>query len=288
MLIIRRTNNQSTDIIHQILAFSLLVFISGLFMHKSHAEELPLWELGLGLGAYHQPYYHGSDESRRLLFPVPLPIYRGNVIKSDDDGVRAEKKINEHVKLDLSLDFNLAVDSDDVSLREGMDDINTLLQIGPSIEINLLKNKRNQWLLKLPLRANFEFGDGIDTSGYTFAPNITYFHKFSLLDQAWTFGAALGPQFGTSDYNNVYYGVDEEFANDFRPAYQSDGGYAGARGLLTLKNQNKKGLFVLFARYDDISGAEFEDSPLVETSGGLSVGILYSRFIWKSQTTVNR
>jgi len=279
---------QNTRYMPLILVLTLFVFVNGLCSNASQAEELPLWELGLGLGAYHQPYYHGSNESRNLLFPVPLPIYRGNVIKSDDDGVRAEKIINDRIKLDLSFDFNLAVESEDVPLREGMDDINTILQIGPSVEINLLENNRNQWLLKLPLRANFEFGDGIDTSGYTFAPNVTYFHKFSLANQAWTFGAALGPQFGTSDYNNVYYGVDEEFATEFRPAYQSGGGYAGTRGLLTLKNQNKKGLFVLFARYDDINGAKFEDSPLVETSGGLSIGVLYSRFIWKSKTTVTQ
>ena len=254
----------------------------------SQAEELPLWELGLGIGGLHQPYYPGSDESRNILFPVPLPIYRGNIVKSDDEGVRAEMVLNERTKFDISFDFNLAVDSDDIELREGMEDIDSLLQIGPSLEVNLKETDHTQWLLKLPLRAALGFGDGVDSFGYNFAPNITYFRKFELNNQPWRFGAAFGPSFGSSDYNNVFYGVAAEFATASRPEYESDGGYAGSRTLLTLKSQNSKRLLVWFLRYDDINGAKFEDSPLVAKSGGLSAGFIYSHFFWKSKKTVSQ
>jgi len=268
------------------LLFSLLVACSSLA--QAQTEEEPLWELGLGLGGVHQPYYPGSDETRSFLFPVPVPIYRGNVLKSDDEGVRAELELNDRVKFNFSLDFNLSIDSDDIPVRTGMDDIDTQLQIGPSLEVNLKETEQSQWLLKVPVRASVGIGDGVNGNGYTFAPSITYFRFFNFRNDEWRFGAALGPQFGTSDYNNVYYGVEQNYVTPDRPFYQADGGYAGARGLLTLKSQNRKRLIVWFLRYDDISGAEFEDSPLAQTSGGASIGFVYSRFLWKSKKMVTR
>lgn len=272
----------------KILFHTLCLLPLGISILPAQADEQPLWELGLGLGGLSQPYYPGSDETRSYLFPVPVPIYRGDVLKSDDDGVRAELVLNERYKFDISLDFNLAIDSDDVELRQGMDDIDTLLQIGPSLEVKLKEDEESLWLLKFPIRANIGFGDGVDSFGYTFAPNITYFRNFAFRGEAWRFGAAFGPSFGSGDYNNVYYGVDPEFATLTRAAYQADGGYSGARTLLTLKSQNAKRLMVWFLRYDNISGAEFEDSPLVENSGGLSAGFVYSHFFWKSETLISQ
>ncbi|HET6720014.1 MAG TPA: MipA/OmpV family protein, partial [Rhodocyclaceae bacterium] len=35
------------------------------------AEDLPLWELGVGLGGLSFPVYRGSDQRRDFLLPVP-------------------------------------------------------------------------------------------------------------------------------------------------------------------------------------------------------------------------
>ncbi|MGH9363054.1 MAG: hypothetical protein ACRD2T_14170, partial [Thermoanaerobaculia bacterium] len=35
------------------------------------AEELPLWELGLGIGGFTLPDYRGSDQARGYVLPVP-------------------------------------------------------------------------------------------------------------------------------------------------------------------------------------------------------------------------
>ena len=268
---------------------TLIFFAALVCPHTSLADELPLWELGLGIGALHQPYYIGTKQNRTFAFPVPVPIYRGKVLKSDDEGMRAELLNNDRYKLDLSLDFNLAIDSDDVDLREGMPDVDSRLQIGPSLEINLAKGEHDQWLLNLPLRASIGIGsDGLDESGFTFAPNLTYFRDFDWGKNQWRAGMAIGPQFGTRDYQNLYYGVDQAFATDTRPAYQADSGYSGSRVLLSLRSNNKDRLWVWFVRYENISGASFEDSPLVETNDGLSVGFVFSKYLFKSKQTVRR
>lgn len=252
-------------------------------------EELPLWELGLGLGGLHQPYYIGTKQTRTFAFPVPVPIYRGDFFKSDDEGIRAELFNTERLKLEFSMDFNLAIDSDEIDLREGMEDIDSRLQIGPSMEVKLAKTDHSQWLLNLPIRASIGIGgDGIDESGFTFAPNVTYFRDFNWSGKPWRAGVALGPQFGSKDYQNLYYGVDQQFATETRATYDADSGYAGSRLLMTLRSQNRERLWVWFVRYENISGATFEDSPLVETNDGLSIGLIFSKFLFKSKQTVKR
>lgn len=262
---------------------------SAIETNQADYQERPLFELGLGVGGLYQPYYTGTKQSRTFAFPVPVPVYRGDFLKSDEDGVRAELLNSDRFKLEFSMDFNLAFDSDDVDLRTGMDDIDSRLQIGPSIEVKLAQTDHSQWLLNLPIRANIGIsGDGLNESGFTFAPNVTYFRNFDWSGTAWRAGVALGPQFGSKDYQNLYYGVDDAFATDTRPSYSADSGYAGSRLLMTLRSQNRERLWVWFVRYENINGATFDDSPLVETNNGLSIGLIFSKFLFKSKQTVKR
>ncbi len=270
-----------------ILALSLL--FSNFVCSFSYAEELPLWELSLGLGGLNQSYYTGTKQTRNYLFPIILPVYRGELLKSDDKGIRAELFNDERYKLDLSLDFNFSVDSEDIDLRQGMPDIDSQLQIGPSLEIMLSKSAQHEFQFNLPFRATFSIsGDGIDQKGYTFSPNFSYVHQLSQGNKPWRLGLSVGPQFGDRDYHDIYYGVADEFVTANRAAYDTESGYSGSRLQLALTSKNRKRLWVWFLRYENISGASFEDSPLVETNDNLTVGFLYSRYLFQSKTMVNR
>ena len=266
-----------------------LVIVCISFFSIVYAEELPLWELGLGVGGLHQAYYVGTKDTRNFAFPVPLPVYRGDIFKSDEDGLRAQLLDEDRYTLDLSLDFNLAIDSDDVDLREGMDDVDSMLQIGPSLKVALAKTDNSLWELGLPLRANFGIDSGsINESGYTFSPTLAYFRYFKWGAREWRAGVSLGPQFGSHEYQNVYYGVDDKFATAIRPAYRAESGYSGSRLQTVLRSRDQDRLWVWFLRYDNIEGAKFDDSPLVETDDAVSFGVIYSRFLFKSQQTVTR
>ncbi len=268
-----------------LLLSSLLSFSA--ISTMSYAEKLPLWELGLGVGGLHQSYYTGTKQTRSYVFPVVLPVYRGDFFKSDDKGLRAQLFEDERYKLDFSLDFNFSVDSDDIDLRQGMDDIGSLLQIGPSFEISLHSNQTSDWKLNLPLRAAFEIDDSdIDSAGYNFSPSFSFERKFSNVPLK--LGLSLGVQFGDAEYNEIYYGVDAQFATVNRPAYDASSGYSGARLQAALTSKTKSRLIVLFVRYDNISGAVFDDSPLVETDDNLTVGFIYSKYLFKSKTLVNK
>lgn len=260
---------------------SLVVVLS------SEAKELPLWEVGLGAGGLHQSYYTGTKQTRSYAFPIILPVYRGDLFKSDDKGIRAELFEDDRFKLDLSVDFSFAVDSDDIDLRRGMADIGSLIEVGPSLEVRLFENESDKWFLKLPIRSVTEVDDSeLESAGYNFSPTLALEKK--LLKTSWKLGVSLAFQFGDQDYNSIYYSVAPEFATTERSAYEAESGYAGSRFQFALTSKSPKNLLVLFLRYDNISGAVFDDSPLVETKDNITLGFIYSRYLLKSKQVVTR
>lgn len=254
----------------------------------AHAEERPVFELGLGLGVISQNYYPGTKDTRTFAFPAIIPVYRGETLKSDEEGVRAELKKNSRFRLDLSLEFNLGVNSEDVTLREGMPDINNLLQIGPSLQYAFARYDDTRWLVRLPFRAVVGFGEETEAAGFTFGPDVTYLREMQFLGDPWRLGLSLGPQFGSSEYHDQYYGVNGEFATATRPAYAADGGLSAYRFLLTFTSKTPRRITSWFFRAENLSGSVVEDSPLVETDSSFTVGVIYSFLVYKSKRYVDR
>lgn len=285
--------------LYKAIATSFLLF----FGHNSSpADELPLWELGLGIGGLHQSCYTGTRQTCSYTFPLILPVYRGDFFKSDDKGMRAQLFKDNRYKLDVSADFNFAVSSDDIELREGMPDIGNLLQVGPSIEVTTSQTEYSKWYLDFPLRAVIEINDNkFNYAGYNFSAGLVFEHTFSSVP--WRLSALISAQLGDENYNDIYYSVAPAFATPTRPHYDTASGYAGSRLQLAItsktksikakttgkKNSKKKNsLWVFFLRYDNINGAVYDDSPLVEKNENITVGLLYSHYIARSKTTVLR
>ena len=55
---------------------------------QAHADQLPLWEVGVGVVVLDLPDYPGADERTNYVLPLPFFAYRGDVFKVDRDGVR--------------------------------------------------------------------------------------------------------------------------------------------------------------------------------------------------------
>jgi len=252
------------------------------------SEVLPVFELGIGLGAIHQNYYPGTEDTRSFAFPAIIPIYRGEHLKSDEEGVRAELAKDSRFRLDLSVEFNLSVDSNEITLRQGMPDIDNILQIGPSLQYTMAKTDDTEWLIRLPVRAGFAIGDNSTSAGVTFGPDITYLKEVRFLNNPWRLGLSLGPQFGTAEYHDIYYSVDEQFVTPSRSEYQADGGLSSYRFLLTFTSKSPRRITSWFLRAENLSGSVIEDSPLVETDNSLTVGFIYSFTVFKSKRMVER
>jgi outer membrane protein len=256
-----------------VLAVALLgLLVSG---RVAAAAERPKWELGIGSVFFTQPDYVGSDEYRFRVIPFPWIVYRGPRLSLDRDSLQTRIFGTDLVRLDLSASGQIAVDSDDNDRRHGMRDRDWLVQIGPTLKFKVFHSIDGGHVLDVdvPLRAAISMDfDDVDYQGLVSSPKLQYRYE----PDSWRFEANAGLEFQNNDYNEFYYGVGSAFATAARPAYGAEGGYAGAR--LSAGGGRYFGpLFVgLFARWINLDGAAFEDSPLVGSRntfiGGIAIG----------------
>jgi outer membrane scaffolding protein for murein synthesis (MipA/OmpV family) len=242
-------------------------------------ESLPTLEVGAGVLALSLPDYRGSRRSSTRVFPIPYLKYRGEHLRVDEG---ARGVFFESEDLSISLSTNLAlVGENDTPDRKGMDDLDSIIEIGPSLNYRFHKLKRSALWLDLPFRFAYTLDSSFDHVGEIFQPRISWRKPERHLGD-WKFRASIGPLLASKDYHAYYYSVDSADATPSRPAYDTSGGYSGFRGEFTYSK--RIGSFWLggFIRYDDLHNSKIEDSPLVTTAdswmGGVAVAwVFYQR-----------
>ena len=254
------------------------------------AEELPLWEAGLGVAVIDFPDYRGADERNTWVLPVPYVVYRGELLKADREGLRGTFFKNERLDLHLSLNGSVPVDSSDNAARSGMPDLDPTLEIGPRLEVALLGTRDTsvQLTLQLPVRtviaSDFSHTRNV---GWVAQPQINADFRDTPLGEGWNLGLAAGPLFGDKRYHNYFYGVAPEFATPTRPAYVADSGYAGAQFLVALSKRFPGFWVGGFVRFDTLKGASFDASPLVRQKESFAAGFAITWVLASSQQLVN-
>ena len=225
------------------------------------------WEGGIGVGAVYGPDYRGSDEYRSFISPIPYFVYRGKVIRSDREGVRGNFLRTDRYEFTLSASASITPETDKSTLREGMPELGSTIEFGPSFNINLTGDSFAQgWHLQIPWRAVFAIG--ADESGYigsVFTPQLVYRNKFN----DWTFGYRAGITFADEDYHDYYYKVDQQYVTASRNYFDASGGYSGWNSQAAVSRKfthgNTSTQLAFFIRYDNINGTDFTKSPLVVT-----------------------
>lgn len=269
---------------------SLLVVFAVIVAHVApvgSAEELPRWEIGAGPAGITLPGYRGSDEQRGLLLPLPYFIYRGKKIDVDREGIHGLLK-TDRLRLGFSLAGAPGVESDDNDARTGMPDLDPVFEVGPTLEIILWRDKERdeRFSLALPFRGAIATDlSGSDGIGWVFAPQLRYDIGRRTLRRGWNLSVGFGPMYAAEEYHDYYYEVAPAFALPGRPAFDADGGYSGIRWTLTFARRFPKFWMGAFARYDSLSGAAFEDSPLIEQDDAVMAGVGIAWIITRSKHT---
>lgn len=257
--------------------FWLAAALAACAAHTATAAEQPRWEVGFGFAAIHSPDYRGSNESRDYLLPLPYIVYHGDILNMDRHGIYGRLVDAERVRLDVSFDAGVPVDSRKNAARQGMPDLDPVFEVGPSLEICIWNRCSAERVLqfRLPLRAVFSTNfSSVDSRGGIVNPhlNIDFKNVGSGPYGGWNLGASLGPLYATERYHDYYYQVDPVYATATRPAYDAKGGYSGTRLTLAASKRFRRVWFGAFARYDDLSGAVFEDSPLIRIRHAFMAG----------------
>jgi outer membrane protein len=259
-------------------------------LRAAQAGHLPLWELGIGVGSLHTPHYRGSNSEADILLPFPYVIYRGSFLQIDrEEGVRGKLFNNEAVRIDLSLAGNVPVPDTDEGARSGMDALDPLLEIGAELIIDLWRasDRDHSFSFNVPLRLVYSVGDPLlEFQGITLSPYLNYKISQEDLGLLWRYSASIGPIFANSRYNDYFYEVNPEFVTPERAEYHADSGYGGSRVTLSVKRHAQKYMIGAFARYDNLDGAVFQDSPLVETRDYFVFGLVFGWVLGASDETV--
>ena len=251
------------------------------------SRELPLWEVGVGLFPSTFPAYRGSEDQQYYLLPFPYLVYRGDYLRLDREGLRARLFDTDRVQLNISVNAAPPANSDDSKARDGMPDLDPTVEIGPSLNILLAElTDKHSLKLRLPVRSVIatDLG-GTEQAGWISYPHLELGSKDVF--GGWDAGLSLGPLFGSGKYHAYYYTVDPQYATATRPAYSASGGYSGTQTLATLSRRFNRIWMGGFIRYDNLSGAQFEDSPLLETDHSFMAGIAIAWIFKQSSRTLS-
>jgi outer membrane scaffolding protein for murein synthesis (MipA/OmpV family) len=274
------------------LRFAVLLLCAAVYLvspRQAAAGKLPQWELGAGVAGLMLPDYRGSDEVRSYLLPVPYVIYRLEWLTADRNGIRSTLLNREDAEVNLSMSASPPVRSRNNRAREGMSDIKPLVELGPSLDIRLWRGDGRRFKLdvRAPVRAAFTIESRPRDVGVSFSPTLN-FDVAGIGGRPWQLGMLAGPIFATRRQHQYFYGVSESDARPDRPAFDTDGGYAGLQFLVALSRRFEKAWFGAYARYDTLRGAVFEGSPLVRRDYYVSAGFAIAWIPLQSSRLVER
>ena len=251
--------------------------------------KAPLWEFGLGVGAFAFADYRGADTGELYPLPVPYFVYRGRFLRADREGLRGRLFRSDYAEINISLNATTPVRSSATSARRGMPNLRPTFEIGPSLDLHLWRaaDGRARLDLRLPLRTAVTVSAPPEAIGLFFAPRL----NLDLVDVAghsgWNLGMLAGPLFADRRYHGYFYEVAPAYADQSRPAYSAHGGYSGTQMLASLSVRKPGYWFGAYARFDALNGAAFIDSPLVRSNGYWAVGVAVAWMIARSPIMVD-
>ena len=253
-----------------------------------HADTRPLWEIGAGLSVLGMPDYRGSDVTSMHVLPIPYLVYRGEFLKADQGGLRGLLFSSERLEINLSLNGTLPAISDDNPARQGMDELKPTGELGPTADIHLWwsGDRKRRLDLRLPVRTSITVESEPKQIGWLFSPNLILEVRDPAGHPGWNLSLQAGPYFNDREYNAYFYSVRPAEATADRPAYAVSGGYSGTQVMFTLTKRFARHWVGGFVRYDNLSGAVYEDSPLIETKHAVAAGIAVSRVLRVSKRRV--
>ena len=255
---------------------------------RSLIAKKPLFEAGMGAVHARLPDYPGADHYQDITIPFPVFIYRGKILRSDEDGyIRTRFLKTEKSEISLSLSGSIPAKSEDNKTRAGMPDLKWLGEVGPSFVYTLIKAKSDRkYKLELHMPLRFAFSTNIehwDQEGFIFNPFLSFVKEGFIGDKTFLF-TTLGANWASKDFMSYFYGVDAQFATASRPQYNAQRGYLGAYASLGLSTTFKK-KYTIFGGFfhSNYSNAANESSPLLVKKRTTSMAIGFVWYFYESE-----
>ena len=261
----------------QYLVLSAFVFICiALPVHAD--KQKGYWELGAGLSYLQSPHYYGSDESKNYLVPFPHVLVESDSLSIDRNSVRGHVLSTDDFKFDISFSGAFKVDGEDNQAREGMPDLDYILEAGPALKW-LLKGSfkgPDRLTLDLPVRAALATDFSTASSiGWRALPTL-HWYKTIVYEGQWILENRLRLIYSTRDYHDYLYSVDMQYVTPDRVYYQAKSGFSGWQNRFTVKRKTVNRILGFYIAYTNVADAVYNDSPLVKENYNFSAGVFVS------------
>ncbi len=229
--------------------------------NQAKAQQLPLWELGLGVGAFSMPHYMGSDERYTYPFAFPYPVYRGKRWWLDRSGLRGRLFNLQQLSLDLSASGGLPVKNSNQA-RQGMPSLYLTAEVGPRLNWIFYHQHGHDLRFMLPWRAAFDIKGRY--LGSVSEPSLQYIYQVPHHNGWLRLKLETGVLYASQTYNTTYYGVAPQYATATRPVYQANGGLHSGLLHASLRYPLNHDWQLFFSgRLRDLGMGVVSDSPLV-------------------------
>lgn len=248
-----------------------LILLTFFFSSFANAKDNLVY--GLGLSVLSTPSYIGSEKQNLVVLPFPYIEYTGKYLSIDRDRIYNEFYNTEKVQIELSLRGMLPAKSKDTA-REGMPDLDAMLEIGPKLTYNIFSKHDSKINLEIPIRAALSLGDDfLEYQGYFSSLDLMY--ENYIFDN-YKINFVVGVGFSDQRINNYYYEVDSKYVNNNRNEYHSKSGYSDFHNTFSVTKKEKSFWYGAFIKHYYLDSVVYEDSPLVETKSSIFTGLAFS------------
>lgn len=258
------------------MTLKVILFISLLLPTYAYSQvsrnfnkkDKPIYEIGLGVVSLTVPNYPGSKSTTERTIPFPWVIYRGDVLKADEEGSRLKLIGSDRFEVGFSGGFNFPIKSSQNEARKGMPDTNALIGLGPGLLYRVpLVSKLHRLTLGLGMRVNFSTTTSlteIKIQGYIIEPNVRYWLKPTEKSPV-TFFGSLSYSASDEKYAEFFYEVAPRYVTATRQAHKAVAGTVDIATSLGLSWEATKTLTVFTGIfYSNLSLAANKKSDLLE------------------------
>jgi len=241
------------------------IFIIFILISPLSVNSETLWKLGVGLGNVTANSYPGSNETKTITSPIPYFNIKTKWFDLDREGLHTNWFTQTNFRLDFSFDFGLPVNSQEVQLRKGMPDLDTVGQVGPVLVYQLIDDRKLKWQLQWPVTFAYAINESLEMKEVGWLSNPRVYFNYLHNDKKFPLDISIsfGPLYGSKKYHQYYYEVLPEFVDVNRNEYLTDEGFAGYRFNFSASQRMNGYWLGLYVRYQNLSDAVFINSPLV-------------------------
>lgn len=267
-----------------ILLFMMITSVSSQ-TYRGSSENLPKFELGAGIVRGTAPHYPASDEENEVWVPFPAVIYRGEILRADEDGgMRSRFFYDDSFEFNLSIGGALPARTKDNDDRQGMPNLDPMFEFGPGLIYHFvpkLWKKPYKISVNIPVRMAVS-SDFSDTRERGIVFNPVFFGFYEITERITIFGA-YSWRFASRKYNDTFYEVERRFANSIRPEYKADSGHVlTAYSLALIFDKSQAYSFFAGVSYENYKESANKNSPLFIKEDNLSTGIGFTWWFYSS------